>query len=143
MDIQVQQMVCIWNSSIGICTDYTETAAHTVETDIPQIMHASWRYVHVIATYSLPLSQNIYLCYCSGHQLNATEGHSTISLYTGWDYTDFTALAHIPLRPPNDYYPLSDILSSGQALEGSHINILAIVRHVSLIHMYTCMCVLP
>ena len=73
-----------------------------------------------------PLSIHYY----SGHQLNATEGHSTISLYSGWDYTDFTALAHIPLRPPNDYYPLNDILSSGQALEGTHINILAIVRHV-------------
>ena len=70
--------------------------------------------------------------YHSGHQLNATEGHSTISLYSGWDYTDFTALAHVPLRPPNDYYPLNDILSSGQALEGAHINILAIIRHVRL-----------
>ena len=68
--------------------------------------------------------------YCSGHQLNATEGHSTISLYSGWDYTDFTALAHTPLRPLNDYYPLSDIIASGQVLEGAHVNMLAIIRHV-------------
>lgn len=66
----------------------------------------------------------------SVHQLNATEGHTTISLYSGWDYTDYTSLAHIPLRPLNDYYPLNDILSSGQTLEGSHVNLLAIVRHV-------------
>ena len=132
MDIQVEQMVCIWNSSIGICTDYTATAAHThLKLHTPD-------YACIIEiAYSLPLP-HVYLCYCSGHQLNATEGHSTISLYTGWDYTDFTALAHIPLRPPNDYYPLSDILSSGQALEGSHINILAIVRHVSRLQKFMC-----
>ena len=74
------------------------------------------------------LRTSLYLY--SGHQLNATENHTTISLYSGWDYTDYTSLAHIPLRPPNDYYPLNDILSSGQTLEGAHLNLLAIVRQV-------------
>ena len=59
-----------------------------------------------------------------------SEIHSTLSLYNGWDYTEFTALAHVPLRPPNDYYSLSDISASGQSLDGSHINILAIVKNV-------------
>ena len=82
---------------------------------------------------------------CSGHQLNATEGHTTISLYSGWDYTDFTSLAHIPLRPPNDYYPLSDVLSSGQTLEGAHVNLLAIVRQVRgwILSLLPCMYVSP
>ena len=60
-----------------------------------------------------------------------SESHSIVNLYNGWDYTDFAALAHVPIRPPNDYYRLSDILASGQTLDGSHVNILAIVRHVS------------
>ena len=59
-----------------------------------------------------------------------SEIYSTLSLYNGWDYTEFTALAHVPLRPPNDYYSLSDISASGQSLDGSHINILAIVKNV-------------
>ena len=67
----------------------------------------------------------------SQYQINASETHSTIGLYSGWDYTEFMALAHVPIRPPNDYYPLGDVLANGQALDGSHINILAIVKNVS------------
>lgn len=67
----------------------------------------------------------------SQYQINVSEGHSVLAPYTGWDYTEFTALAHIPLRPPNDYYPLSDITASGHSLDGSYINILAIVKSVS------------
>lgn len=59
-----------------------------------------------------------------------SETYSTLILYDGMNYTNFTALAHVPLRPSNDYYTLSDILSSGQSLGGSFINILAIVKHV-------------
>lgn len=65
----------------------------------------------------------------SQYQINASETHSTIGLYSGWDYTEFMALAHVPIRPPNDYYPLGDVLANGQALDGSHINILAIVKN--------------
>ena len=63
--------------------------------------------------------------------MNVSETYSTLTLYDGTNYTDFTALAHIPLRPPNDYYTLSDVLSNGQSLDGSSINILAIIKHVS------------
>ena len=71
------------------------------------------------------------LCYIySQYQINVSEIYSTLILYDGANYTEFTALAHVPLRPPNDYYTLSDVLSSGQSLDGSSINILAIVKHV-------------
>ena len=59
-----------------------------------------------------------------------SENYSHLSLYDGLDYTEFSALAHIPLRLPNDYYTLSEVLSNGQSLDGSAVNILAIVRHV-------------
>ena len=67
----------------------------------------------------------------SQYHVNMSEAHSDVALYSGWDYTDYTSLAHVPLRPPNDYYTLSDILANGTTLEGSHINILAAVRDVS------------
>ncbi len=67
----------------------------------------------------------------SQYQVNISETYSNLSLYSGWDYTEFTALAHVPLRPPSDYHTLSDILSNGPSMDGSHINILAIVKHVS------------
>ena len=74
----------------------------------------------------------------SQYQINVSEIYSTLSLYNGWDYTEFTALAHVPLRPPNDYYPHSDISASGPSLDGSHINILAIVKNVRNIISWTC-----
>ena len=67
---------------------------------------------------------------CSQYQINVSENYSSLRLYDGQDYTEFSALAHIPLRPPNDYYILSEVLSNGQSLDGSAVNILAIVRHV-------------
>ena len=67
---------------------------------------------------------------CSQYQINVSENYSSLSLYDGLDYTEFSALAHIPLRPPNDYYTLSEVLNNGQSLDGSAVNILAIVRHV-------------
>lgn len=71
--------------------------------------------------------------YClsrSQYQINVSEIYSTLTLYDGGNYTQFTALAHVPLRPPNDYYSLSDLLSSDQSLDGSNVNMLAIVKHV-------------
>ena len=83
-----------------------------------------------LRVYILPIPSPFSSVY-SQYQINASETHSTIGLYSGWDYTEFMALAHVPIRPPNDYYPLGDVLANGQALDGSHINILAIVKNVS------------
>ena len=63
--------------------------------------------------------------------MNLSEAHSEVALYSGWDYTEYTSLAHVSLRPSNDYYTLGDILANGTSLEGNHINILAAVRDVS------------
>ena len=63
--------------------------------------------------------------------MNVSETYSTVTLYNGWDYADFTALAHVPLRPPNDYCTLSDVVHNGHSLEGSYVNLLAAVREVS------------
>ena len=64
----------------------------------------------------------------SQYYVNLSEAHSEVALYSGWDYTEYTSLAHVSLRPSNDYYTLGDILANGTSLEGNHINILAAVR---------------
>ena len=66
----------------------------------------------------------------SQYQINVSENYSSLSLYDGLDYTEFSALTHIPLRPPNDYYTLSEVLRNGQSLDGSSVNILAIIKYV-------------
>ncbi|XP_048575413.1 meiosis-specific with OB domain-containing protein isoform X4 [Nematostella vectensis] len=68
----------------------------------------------------------------SPFQLNLSENHSSVSLYSGWDVSDFDAISHIPIKASNDYYTLSDIIANGQNLHGEHINIQAIVRSVGV-----------
>ena len=67
----------------------------------------------------------------SSYQLNLSEAHSTLTVYTGWDYTEYSSLVHVPLRPPSDYYTLTDILANGHSLDGATANILAAIRTVS------------
>ena len=69
----------------------------------------------------------------SQYHVSISEAHSEVTLYSGWDYAEYTSLAHVPLRPLNDYYTLTDVLANGNSLEGSHINILAVVRDVRII----------
>jgi len=64
-------------------------------------------------------------------ELNLSAVHSTITLYSGWDYTEFASLAHIPIRPANDCYKLKDMLTGGHKLTGSHVNLLVAVKSVS------------
>ena len=60
------------------------------------------------------------------------------------DYSEFSSLAHVPLRSSNDYYTLTDILSNGMTIDGSHVNILAVIRsvstkmHVGFSNVFTC-----
>ncbi|XP_061165921.1 meiosis-specific with OB domain-containing protein-like [Saccostrea echinata] len=59
-----------------------------------------------------------------------SENYSTITAYTGYDVEDYQALLHLPTKASNDYYSLEDIVANGQALNGEHINILAILKKV-------------
>lgn len=40
------------------------------------------------------------------------------------------SLLHLPIKDPQDYYSLGDIVANGQSLDGKVINILAAVRSV-------------
>lgn len=66
----------------------------------------------------------------SPYQLAVSESHSSLNIYNGMDYSEFSSLAHVPLRSSNDYYTLTDILSNGMTIDGSHVNILAVIRSV-------------
>ncbi|XP_064609508.1 meiosis-specific with OB domain-containing protein-like isoform X2 [Liolophura sinensis] len=66
----------------------------------------------------------------SPYHLNMSEHHSIVKLYQDWDSSNYTSLQHVPIRPDNDYYPLSDIVVNGQAISGEHVNILAAVKSV-------------
>lgn len=57
--------------------------------------------------------------------------YSSVAIYTGRNYVQLSSLAHVPIRPHDDYYTLSDILANGQSLDGSYLNLLAIVASVS------------
>ena len=69
----------------------------------------------------------------SPYQINLSETHSTLTPYSGGsDHAELTALAHTPLRPARDCHTLSAIMAAaGQSLDGTHVSIIAAVRHVS------------
>ena len=69
----------------------------------------------------------------SPYQLTVSETHSTVTLYNGCDLNELSSLANVPLRPPSDYYTLNDVFTNGQSLDGSHINLLAVIRNVGAI----------
>ncbi len=67
------------------------------------------------------------------YQINLSETHSTLTLYSGGDdHAELASLAHAPLRPAKDCHALSAIVASGQSMDGMHVSIIAAVRHVSL-----------
>ncbi|XP_028395355.1 meiosis-specific with OB domain-containing protein-like [Dendronephthya gigantea] len=67
----------------------------------------------------------------SNVQLNVSETHSTVSLYSGWDLNDMNVLLHTPVKENGDYCVIDDILTSGQNLHGDHLNVLVAVKHVA------------
>ncbi|XP_071107381.1 meiosis-specific with OB domain-containing protein-like [Haliotis cracherodii] len=66
----------------------------------------------------------------SGFQLNLSENHSSVELYSGWDLSTYNRLKHVPTRPNNDYYTLEDVSVNGTALQGEHVNLLVAVKQV-------------
>jgi len=65
-------------------------------------------------------------------ELNLSAIHSSVKLYSGWDYTEFASLVHIPIRSVTECYKLKDITTAGNKLNGTHVNLLVAVKNVSL-----------
>ena len=68
------------------------------------------------------------------YQLNLSETHSSVSLYSGWDLSEFDIIAHIPIKASNDFYTLGDVIANGQSIHGEHISLQAAVKNVSLLN---------
>ena len=66
----------------------------------------------------------------SPYQVNVSETYSMLSLYSGPNSAELSSLVHTPLRPVRDCHALSSVITSGQSMDGTHISILAAVRHV-------------
>ena len=69
---------------------------------------------------------------CSPFQLNMSESHSVLNSCKEQD--SLYTLAHIPLRPSNDYYTLTDILVNGSSLNGSLVNMLVGIKFVRTVY---------
>ena len=70
-------------------------------------------------------------CANSPFHLAVNEKYSSLRVCSGNNYAQFASLAYIPLRSHSDYYTLGDVLTNGQSLDGSLINILAVVGFVN------------
>lgn len=81
-----------------------------------------------------------FFLYSSHFQLSFSERYSSFQLYGGWDTDKYSSLVHMPIQDSKDFHNLGEILSNGQNLSQQHVNILAMIKHVSL--LYVCVVLL-
>ncbi|NWR46501.1 MEIOB protein, partial [Regulus satrapa] len=68
----------------------------------------------------------------SGYKLFISENHSVVQTSSRYDTdTRLLSLLHLPVKDPQDYYSLGDIVANGQSLHGRVLNVLAAVVAVS------------
>ncbi|KAM9425883.1 meiosis-specific with OB domain-containing protein [Pholidichthys leucotaenia] len=74
----------------------------------------------------------------SHYRLLVTEAHSQVLLCADMDTVNrLLPLIHLPVKDSRDFYSLGDIVANGQNLNGSVINILAAVKSISEIKLFT------
>ena len=64
--------------------------------------------------------------------MHVSETYSSVSLFSGWDMSEFDKISHVPFKASNDFYTLGDIIANDQNLHGEHVNIQAVVKSVSI-----------
>ncbi|XP_063170811.1 meiosis-specific with OB domain-containing protein [Candoia aspera] len=64
----------------------------------------------------------------SSYKLLLSENHSAVRIYEV--DTRLLSLLHLPVKNPQDFYSLGDIVANGQSLDGKIINILAAIKLV-------------
>ncbi|KAF1397675.1 Meiosis-specific with OB domain-containing protein, partial [Spheniscus humboldti] len=61
-----------------------------------------------------------------------SENHSVVKTSSCYEMdTKLLSLLHLPVKDPQDYYSLGDIIANGQSLDGRILNVLAAVMSVS------------
>ncbi|XP_070783647.1 meiosis-specific with OB domain-containing protein [Enoplosus armatus] len=72
------------------------------------------------------------------YRLLVTEAHSQVFLCADMDTIDrLLPLIHLPGKDPRDFYSLGDIVANGQRLDGTVINILAAVKSIGELKLFT------
>ncbi|XP_075755938.1 meiosis-specific with OB domain-containing protein [Pelodiscus sinensis] len=67
----------------------------------------------------------------SCYKLLLSESHSVVKICYRYEVdTKLLSLSHLPVKDPQDYYSLGDIVANGQSLDGRIINVLAAVKSV-------------
>ncbi|XP_009895594.1 meiosis-specific with OB domain-containing protein [Dryobates pubescens] len=67
----------------------------------------------------------------SGYKLLLSETHSVVKTSSCYEMdTRLLPLLHLPVKDPQDYYSLGDIMANGQSLDGRILNVLAAVMSV-------------
>ncbi|XP_034640898.1 meiosis-specific with OB domain-containing protein [Trachemys scripta elegans] len=67
----------------------------------------------------------------SCYKLLLSETHSAVKICCHYEVdTKLLSLLHLPVKNPQDYYSLGDIVANGQSLDGRIINVLAAVKSV-------------
>ncbi|XP_025023166.1 meiosis-specific with OB domain-containing protein [Python bivittatus] len=64
----------------------------------------------------------------SNYKLLLSENHSAVRIYEA--DTRLLPLLHLPVKNPQDFYSLRDIVANGQSLDGKIINVLAAIKSV-------------
>ncbi|NXC35614.1 MEIOB protein, partial [Xiphorhynchus elegans] len=68
----------------------------------------------------------------SCYKLLLSENHSVVKTSSCYETdTRLLSLLHLPVKDPQDYYSLGDIVANGQSLNGRILNVLAAVMSVS------------
>ncbi|XP_061205189.1 meiosis-specific with OB domain-containing protein isoform X2 [Neopsephotus bourkii] len=67
----------------------------------------------------------------SCYKLILSENHSVVRTFSCYEMdTKLLSLLHLPVKDPQDYYSLGDIIANGQSLDGRILNLLAAVMSV-------------
>ncbi|KAM6320409.1 meiosis-specific with OB domain-containing protein [Podargus strigoides] len=67
----------------------------------------------------------------SRYKLLLSENHSMVKTSSRYEMdTKLLSLLHLPVKDPQDYYSLGDIIANGQSLDGRILNVLAAVMSV-------------
>jgi len=85
----------------------------------------------LLYTYGVDTSIYLLSMFLSMCQLSVNERHGAVKPYTEWNANEYLRYAHLPVKPHNDYYTISDITVNGQAINGDVISIMAVVKQVS------------
>nr|XP_008115010.1 PREDICTED: meiosis-specific with OB domain-containing protein isoform X2 [Anolis carolinensis] len=74
----------------------------------------------------------------SNYKLLLSENHSTVRICSPGEVDpQLLSLLNIPVKDPQDFYSLGDIVANGQSLDGRIINVLAAVKSVGVPKCFT------